>query len=112
MTWGGAQGFQTPIEEESFTVKNMGVYGNMHTERKLTCKRDIPLQLARGIAYLCVPLRLLDVEFFFSGHMTPRMYISIEVIRGNADDILVEFVPWAAFNTMSYLLGRQDSPSS
>lgn len=37
MTWGGAQGFQTPIESENFIVKNMGVYGNMHTERKLTC---------------------------------------------------------------------------
>ncbi|KAF8813757.1 alpha/beta-hydrolase [Phlegmacium glaucopus] len=71
MTWGGAQGFQTPIESESFTVKNMGVYGNMHTERKLTY-----------------------VEFYFSGHMTPQ------------------FVPWAAFNTMSYLLGKQDSPST
>lgn len=38
MTWGGKQGFQTPIDEEAFTVKNMGVFGNMHTERKLTCK--------------------------------------------------------------------------
>ncbi|KAF8160848.1 alpha/beta-hydrolase [Crassisporium funariophilum] len=71
MTWGGAQGFHTPIEDESFTVKNMGVYGNMHTERKLTY-----------------------VEFYFSGHMTPQ------------------FVPWAAFNTLSYLLGKQDSPAS
>lgn len=51
MTWGGKQGFQTPIQDETFTVKNMGVFGNMHTERKLTY-----------------------VEFFFSGHMTPRMY--------------------------------------
>ncbi|TFK44435.1 alpha/beta-hydrolase [Crucibulum laeve] len=71
MTWGGAQGFQTPIEPESFTVKNMGVYGSQHIER--------------GLTY---------VEFYFSGHMTPQ------------------FVPWAAFNTMSYLLGHQDSPSS
>ncbi|KAG6831761.1 hypothetical protein H0H92_007913 [Tricholoma furcatifolium] len=37
MTWGGAQGFQTAIEPESFTVKDMGVYGNTHTERGLTC---------------------------------------------------------------------------
>lgn len=71
MTWGGAQGFQTPIESENFIVKNMGVYGNMHTERKLTY-----------------------VEFFFSGHMTPQ------------------FVPWASFATVSYLLGHQDTPSS
>ncbi|KAG6857722.1 hypothetical protein H0H87_004138 [Tephrocybe sp. NHM501043] len=38
MTWGGAQGFQTPIESENFLVKDMGVYGNMHTERGLTCE--------------------------------------------------------------------------
>ncbi|RDB24738.1 hypothetical protein Hypma_007941 [Hypsizygus marmoreus] len=71
MTWGGAQGFQTPIESENFLVENMGIYGNMHTERKLTY-----------------------VEFYFSGHMTPQ------------------FVPWASFQTVSYLLGHQDSPSS
>jgi len=71
MTWNGAQGFQTPIVPETFTVKNMGVYGNEHTER--------------GLTY---------VEFYFSGHMTPQ------------------FVPWAAFSTLSYLLGKQDSPSS
>ncbi|KAF9010474.1 alpha/beta-hydrolase [Cyathus striatus] len=71
MTWAGAQGFQSPIQPETFTVKNMGVYGNTHTER--------------GLTY---------VEFFFSGHMTPQ------------------FVPWAAFSTLSYLLGHQDSPST
>ncbi|KAF9049928.1 indole-3-glycerol phosphate synthase-domain-containing protein [Panaeolus papilionaceus] len=93
MTWGGAQGFQTPIKEESFTVKNMGVYGNMHTERKLTCKRDIPLQLARGIAYLCVPLRLLDVEFFFSGHMTPRVMATDVLppkLQGQLDVLMID----------------------
>jgi len=71
MTWNGLQGFQTPIVPETFSVKNMGVYGNEHTER--------------GLTY---------VEFYFSGHMTPQ------------------FVPWAAFSTISYLLGKQDSPSS
>ncbi|KAF5345356.1 hypothetical protein D9758_008442 [Tetrapyrgos nigripes] len=71
MTWSGKQGFQTPIEDESFTVKNFGAFGNQHVER--------------GLAY---------VEFSFSGHMTPQ------------------FVPWAAFNTISYLVGLQDSPSS
>lgn len=49
MTWGGSQGFQTPIENETFTVKDMGVYGNTHEER--------------GLTY---------VEFYFSGHMTPQ----------------------------------------
>ncbi|KII86786.1 hypothetical protein PLICRDRAFT_114108 [Plicaturopsis crispa FD-325 SS-3] len=71
MTWGGAQGFQKPIEPESFHVKNMGVYGETHTERNLTY-----------------------VEFYFSGHMTPQ------------------FVPWAAYQTVAYLLGKQDTPST
>ncbi|KLO06769.1 alpha/beta-hydrolase [Schizopora paradoxa] len=66
MTWGGKQGFQTPIEPETFRLKDMGVFGNEHTERGLTF-----------------------VEFFYSGHMTPQ------------------FVPWAAFSTISFLLGRQ-----
>ena len=38
MTWNGKQGFQTPIEDESFIVENMGVFGNAHTERGLTCQ--------------------------------------------------------------------------
>ncbi|EIN06453.1 alpha/beta-hydrolase [Punctularia strigosozonata HHB-11173 SS5] len=71
MTWGGLQGFQTPIEPETFVVENMGVYGNMHQERNLTY-----------------------VEFFFSGHMTPQ------------------FVPWATFQTIGYLLGKRPSPSA
>ncbi|KAH7876749.1 alpha/beta-hydrolase [Lentinula edodes] len=71
MTWNGAQGFQTPIENETFTVKNFGVFGNEHTER--------------GLTYL---------EFYYSGHMTPQ------------------FVPWAAYNAISFLLGLQDSPST
>ncbi|KAI0061166.1 alpha/beta-hydrolase [Artomyces pyxidatus] len=71
MTWSGLQGFQTPIEDEAFIVKDMGVYGNMHQER--------------GLTY---------VEFYYSGHMTPQ------------------FVPWAAFQTIAYLLGKADSPSA
>ncbi|KAA1470650.1 alpha/beta-hydrolase [Dentipellis sp. KUC8613] len=71
MTWGGAQGFQTPIQDESFSVDGMGVYGNMHQERNLTY-----------------------VEFYFSGHMTPQ------------------FVPWAAYQTIEYLLGKRASPSA
>lgn len=45
MTWNGAQGFQTPIENETFTVKNFGVFGNEHTERGLTCTFIIPSQM-------------------------------------------------------------------
>ena len=29
--------FQTPIENDSFIVDNMGNFGNMHQERGLTC---------------------------------------------------------------------------
>ncbi|KAI0825257.1 alpha/beta-hydrolase [Trametes gibbosa] len=71
MTWHGKQGFQSPIEPESFVVDNMGVFGNQHTERGLTF-----------------------VEFYYSGHMTPQ------------------FVPWAAFQTIAYVLGKRDSPSA
>ncbi|PPQ62919.1 hypothetical protein CVT24_006159 [Panaeolus cyanescens] len=69
MTWGGAQGFQKPIEEESFTVKNMGVYGSMHTERKLTY-----------------------VEFFFSGHMTPPMATDSlpKNLQGQLDVLMID----------------------
>lgn len=38
MTWNGAQGFQTPIEPETFSVNNFGVFGNTHSERGLTCE--------------------------------------------------------------------------
>ncbi|KAF9073517.1 alpha/beta-hydrolase [Rhodocollybia butyracea] len=71
MTWNGAQGFQTPIENETFTVDGFGVFGNEHTER--------------GLTY---------VEFYYSGHMTPQ------------------FVPWAAYNAISFLLGLQETPST
>ncbi|OSD05763.1 alpha/beta-hydrolase [Trametes coccinea BRFM310] len=71
MTWNGKQGFQSPIEPETFLVENMGTFGNMHIER--------------GLAF---------VEFYYSGHMTPQ------------------FVPWAAFQTIAYVLGKRDSPSA
>lgn len=68
MTWGGAQGFQAPIESENFIVKNFGVYGNTHTERKLTCTL-----LFRYMEYPLVLIAAFsDVEFYLSGHMTPR----------------------------------------
>ncbi|KAI0092879.1 alpha/beta-hydrolase [Irpex rosettiformis] len=35
ITWNGKQGFQTPIQDESFIVPGMGVMGNMHFERGL-----------------------------------------------------------------------------
>ena len=48
MTWGGAQGFQTPIEPESFTVENFGVFGNEHSERGLTCEWHNLYQILRA----------------------------------------------------------------
>lgn len=36
MTWAGLQGFQTPIQNDSFIVNGMGAMGNVHQERGLT----------------------------------------------------------------------------
>ncbi|KAG8785239.1 hypothetical protein FRC15_001736 [Serendipita sp. 397] len=36
MTWGGQQGFQKPLKQDSFLIDGFGAYGNMQTERKLT----------------------------------------------------------------------------
>ena len=69
MTWAGKQGFQTPIENETLTVKDFGVYGNTHTERGLTCMCS-----RTPLSTLCLTISTLDVEFYFSGHMTPREY--------------------------------------
>ncbi|KAF7331480.1 Carboxypeptidase [Mycena kentingensis (nom. inval.)] len=49
MTWGGMQGFQTPIANDSFIVDGVGSLGTMHTERKLTY-----------------------IEVALSGHMVPQ----------------------------------------
>ena len=73
MTWNGLQGFQTPIEEESFIVDNMGVFGNMHQERGLTCEWSHNLSLFAAET-LSTRITITDVEFFYSGHMTPREY--------------------------------------
>ncbi|KAK0191664.1 alpha/beta-hydrolase [Armillaria mellea] len=49
MTWNGLQGFQTPIENDSFIVDGVGALGTAHTERGLTF-----------------------VEVALSGHMIPQ----------------------------------------
>ncbi|KAG9073668.1 hypothetical protein FS749_014805 [Ceratobasidium sp. UAMH 11750] len=67
MTWGGKQGFQTPIKAESFIIEGFGVLGAMHEERKLTY-----------------------VEVDLAGHMMPQ------------------YAPWAAYKTLSFLLGREN----
>ena len=51
MTWNGAQGFQTPIENETFHVKDFGVYDNMHQERDLTCTLPCSTQFTKPIDY-------------------------------------------------------------
>lgn len=72
MTWNGAQGFQTPIEPETFSVNNFGVFGNTHSERGLTC--EFLAHVFDAIATLTPFASRLDVEFYFSGHMTPRTF--------------------------------------
>ncbi|EKM76102.1 hypothetical protein AGABI1DRAFT_45474 [Agaricus bisporus var. burnettii JB137-S8] len=47
--WNGKQGFQTPIEDDSFIIDGVGALGNSHTER--------------GLTY---------VEVALSGHMIPQ----------------------------------------
>ena len=37
MTWNGLQGFQTPIQPDNFIVENMGSFGQMRSERNITC---------------------------------------------------------------------------
>jgi len=49
MTWGGKQGFQKPIVDDSFLVDEIGAMGTSQLERKL--------------AY---------VEIVLSGHMVPE----------------------------------------
>ncbi|KAG8710190.1 hypothetical protein FRC11_004764 [Ceratobasidium sp. 423] len=67
MTWNGKQGFQKPIQSESFVIEGFGVLGSMHQERNLTY-----------------------VEVDLAGHMMPQ------------------YAPWAAYKTLSYLLGREE----
>jgi carboxypeptidase D len=72
MTWGGAQGFHTPIESSNFVVNGFGpAAGNMHTER--------------GLTY---------VEVVLSGHMVPQFspWSAMQIMRylvgqrGNVSD--------------------------
>lgn len=61
-------------------MKDMGVFGNMHTERKLTCKKSY---LCRALVTL-LKYHFLDIEFSFSGHMTPReSFIPTSVVVTN-----------------------------
>ncbi|KAF5363862.1 hypothetical protein D9756_001081 [Leucocoprinus leucothites] len=68
MTWSGKQGFQKPIENDSFIVDNVGALGNTHTER--------------GLTYFEVAL---------SGHMIPQFspkaaFQTMQYLMGFRDD--------------------------
>jgi carboxypeptidase D len=58
MTWGGKQGFQKPIVDDSFLVDGMGAMGTSQLERKL--------------AY---------VEIVLSGHMVPEYSPVVRILN-------------------------------
>jgi len=58
MTWGGAQGFQTPIAPDSFLIDGFGASGVSHQER--------------GLAYY---------EVVLSGHMVPEYAPWVRVLH-------------------------------
>ncbi|KAF9050779.1 alpha/beta-hydrolase [Hymenopellis radicata] len=69
MTWAGLQGFQTPIETDSFIVDGVGALGNTHSER--------------GLTY---------VEVALSGHMIPQYspvaaFQTMQFVMGFRDSI-------------------------
>ena len=57
MTWGGKQGFQKPIVDDSFLVDDIGAMGTSQLERKL--------------AY---------VEIVLSGHMVPEFSPVVRIL--------------------------------
>ncbi|KAF9262147.1 alpha/beta-hydrolase [Marasmius fiardii PR-910] len=69
MTWGGLQGFQTPIKVDSLIVDGVGALGNAHTERNLTY-----------------------IEVALSGHMVPQYsplaaFQSMQFLMGFRDTV-------------------------
>jgi len=65
MTWGGAQGFQTPIAPDSFIIDGFGASGVSHQERGLAyyevvlCGHMVP-QFA---PWVCKPQFRIDIKF-------------------------------------------------
>jgi len=69
MTWGGKQGFQSPIADDSFVVDGHGAVGTAHEER--------------GLAYY---------EVVNCGHMVPQFspwsaFQSVEYLFGLRDTL-------------------------
>jgi carboxypeptidase C (cathepsin A) len=88
MTWGGVQGFQTPINQSNFVVPGFGpAAGNMHTERKLTY-----------------------VEVVLSGHMVPQFSPWASGFRSFLSQEANEYLQ-SALQIMQYLLGQRASLS-
>ena len=69
MTWGGAQGFQTPTAPDSFIIDGFGAYGTSHQER--------------GLAYY---------EVVLSGHMVPEYAPWVCGLQSPLDIKLIAFL--------------------
>jgi len=94
MTWGGKQGFQTPIATDSFLVDGVGALGTSHTER--------------GLTY---------VEVELSGHMYGILSSFCLTSFGSYSSLFFvffhrvpQFSPVAAFQVMQYLMGFRATP--
>ena len=68
MTWGGAQGFQTPIAPDSLIIDGFGASGISHQER--------------GLAYY---------EVVLSGHMLPSYSPWVCDLQSRVDIKLITF---------------------
>jgi len=68
MTWGGAQGFQTPFAPDSLLIDGFGASGISHEER--------------GLAYY---------EVVLSGHMLPQYAPWVSVLQARIDLYFIAF---------------------
>lgn len=80
MTWGGAQGFQTPIAPDSFLIDGFGASGISHQER--------------GLAYY---------EVVLSGHMLPGYAPWVRDLQSRVDRALIVFSSRRQFKACSIL---------
>jgi len=78
MTWGGAQGFQTPIAPDSLIIDGFGASGISHQER--------------GLAYY---------EVVLSGHMLPLYSPWVCSLQSRVDITLIIFSSRLGFKACS-----------
>jgi len=64
MTWSHEQGFQTPIDTDSFILDSVGAFGNLHTERGLTY---VEIQLAGHLVPAYSPVASFQLMEFLMG---------------------------------------------